>query len=78
VAYDTHLLWSSPSKLVPGSIGINSAGIGAPALARAMPPQSGQHAIATTPVPAATSGEDCPSCNLVEIPYNPNLPVLRV
>lgn len=30
------------------------------------------------PATQTAANEGCPTCNLVEIPYNPNLPVLRM
>lgn len=44
---------------------------------RSGPPQAGAVPFVTHPV-GAQHGADCPTCDLVEIPYNPNLPVLRL
>jgi hypothetical protein len=45
-------------------------------LSAAPPPQQGAAPYLTHPVSAA-HGADCPTCDLVEIPYNPNLPSIN-
>jgi hypothetical protein len=62
--YDsTHVLFPFPSSLAPKSSHVLSGiGSGVPTLkARAQ----------------VAASADCPTCNLVEIPFNPNLPFLR-
>lgn len=60
-----------------GIFNMKVAGLGTPLTLRpAVPPQQGGGVYLTHPL-AAAAGADCPTCNLVEIPYNPDLPVLR-
>lgn len=65
-----HLLFPFGAPLIPKAdqifdmalAGLGGYQVGAPALA----------------IPAHTHSADCPTCNLVEIPYDPNLPTLRM
>jgi hypothetical protein len=78
-----HVLAAYPQKLVPSFRQIADgqlAGLGTPFVHHhpAGPPQTGQHynaAMGNSAASAAVSAP-CPTCNLVEIPYNPNLPML--
>jgi hypothetical protein len=79
--YDSpHVLLPVPSGLFPKSSSIVSlalAGVGRPLAApHSGPPQAGNVPLVTHPL-GVSAGADCPTCNLVEIPYNPNLPALR-
>lgn len=73
MAYNSpHVLFPFPPSIVPPGAPQSAAllrGIGGTI--------SGSRAAAYHPV-AISPGADCPTCNLVEIPYNPNLPVLRL
>lgn len=89
--YDSrHTLAPFPSKLLPsggsyarGIFDMVLAGVGTQSptpgikFTPGMPPQSNANALLTHPV-ATGAGTDCPTCNLVEIPYNPTLPVLTL
>lgn len=77
-------LWPRTSKGSPngGAYGehifnTKLAGLGAqlPFYPGGGPPQEGGAVYLTHPL-AIGAGVDCPTCNLVEIPYNPNLPRL--
>ena len=82
-----HILQATPSGLWPAhtniidmalaGIGVQSPRIGTRFHA-APPPQQGQDALLTHPTAGQHPGADCPTCNLIAIPYNPNLPVLRM
>jgi hypothetical protein len=74
-----HVLLPFPAGIVPGSLQLLLKGIGsyAPTLTPGLPPQSGSAPLLTHPV-GVSGGADCPTCNLVEIPYNPTLPVLKL
>jgi len=80
--YDSkHILFPFPNHISPYGTQIMdmrlagiSPGTSKP-LVRAQPPQSGQHPMLSHDL-MQSPGADCPSCNLTEIPYNPNLPVL--
>jgi len=67
------------TALIKGSqvVDFARAGLGTSLnLAPSGPPQGGAQPYLSYPV-AVAAGADCPTCNLVEIPYNPSLPVLR-
>jgi hypothetical protein len=81
-----HVLFPFPASIAPRGTQIfdmRLAGIGtkSPAIGTnfspGKPPQSGANALLTHPV-GVSHGADCPTCNLVEIPYNPNLPRIRM
>jgi hypothetical protein len=73
-----HVLLPFPAGIVPGSPHLALAGVGiaSPTLIPGGPPQSGNQALLSTPL-SSSPGADCPTCNLVEIPYDPTLPVLK-
>jgi len=70
------ILYPFSSTLIPKASQITNfatAGLGVmggAVLRPAQPPQSGQPALLTYP----QSGAACPTCNLVEIPYDASLP----
>jgi hypothetical protein len=84
--YDSpHVLRPSPSKLWPphtAQFDLALAGLGVQSprpgihLTPGIPPQSGQRALLTASV-AHNHTADCPTCNLIEIPYDASLPMLR-
>jgi hypothetical protein len=80
MSYYTNRLLPFPAGITPKGtqiVDFRLAGLGLPlALVPAGPPQAGNAALLTHSV-GASAGADCPTCNLVEIPYNPNLPVLN-
>jgi hypothetical protein len=80
MAYDTHLLYSMPSHLLPTTTpGLALPGVGAmeSAFTPHLPPQSGQPAYGQTAILPQQSTV-CTSCDLVPVPYDPRLPRLRM
>lgn len=89
-SYYKNLLFPFPDRLSPtggsyarnqfdmrlAGIGTMSPTIGTRFVPGGKPPQEGQHPLLTHPLDVS-AGADCPTCNLVEIPYNPNLPMVR-
>jgi hypothetical protein len=68
-------LWNPASatfNFALSGIGTRSPTIGT-SFATGLPPQSGVASILTHDL-SHVHGADCPTCNLQEIPFNPNLP----